>query len=282
MLNKNESNLAPSCRLCKKKQYTPIYYLDEIAIVRCSHCDFIQIGKAHALEDLKKHYILPNNLREESNFERNKIIRTARFRANYVIKHTGLKAGNVLEVGSSYGHFLHKLKDQGFKVLGIEPSSSGALKTQEKGVSVINDLLENTDLPNSHFDAICMFQVIEHFENPEDVLRVLHSKIKKGGYLILETPNIYSIGAKFEKTPHKLFNKEHITYFSPKNLTDLLMPLGFSKIAVHHCDYDGFRMPFMKSIKKIATSLTNPNLKGPLGKILTKEIDIHYNSLNLE
>ncbi|MBI4825085.1 MAG: class I SAM-dependent methyltransferase [Nitrospirae bacterium] len=275
-----ENNNKLTCRFCGKEGLSGIYYLDDTEISKCDHCGFIQIGKTHLLDDLKVHYTGNINIAAvfQSEFERSKILRASRFRADYIQKYTGLRSGKVLEVGSAEGDFLHELKSRNFDVTGIEPSSGGAMKSREKGVTVINDLLENSDLPDMHFDIACMFQVIEHFEKPKEVLRLLHSKIKKGGYLVMETPDIYSAGSKFEKSPHKLFNKEHVSYFSPESLNACLENLGFKKIIVRHYDYDGFRMPFMKSIKKILKSTLNPDLEGPLQKILKKEIDIHYKS----
>lgn len=279
IINRENDNKL-TCRYCGKEGLAGIYYLDETEISKCGHCGFIQIGKAHLLDDLKKHYTGESERTADfqSEFKKNKILRASRFRADYIQKYTGLKSGKVLEVGSAEGDFLLELKSRNFDVTGIEPSSGGAMKSREKGVNVINDLLENSDLPDTYFDIACMFQVIEHFEKPVDVMRLLHSKIKKGGYLVMETPDIYSTGSRFEKSPHKLFNKEHVSYFSPESLTACLENLGFEKIIVRHYDYDGFRMPFMKSIKKILKSTLDPDFEGPLQQILNKEIDIHYRS----
>lgn len=280
MWTQGEDNRTLLCRLCNGKIFAQVYYLDEIEIVRCNRCGLIQIGRYHALVDLKAHYSYSDmeNINVHSYFDLNKIVRASRFRADFFQKYTGLRRGKVLEVGSSEGHFLHEMKLRGFDVFGIEPSPIGALKSSEKGINVINEILENTNLSNAYFDAVCMFQVMEHFENPREVFHLLYSKIIRGGHIMIETPDIYSLGAKFEKKPHKLFNKEHITYFSPEQLNVLLTSSGFTQIIVYHYDYDGLRLPYAKSIKKIFTYITDPKFEGPLEKILENKIDIHYRS----
>ncbi|MBI5886792.1 MAG: class I SAM-dependent methyltransferase [Deltaproteobacteria bacterium] len=265
------------CRICASLDYTPVYYIDEVEISRCNRCDFIQIASVGSLSILNAHYSSCGHDGPDlrSNFDKLKIIRAAGFRADYFMRHTGLTGGEVLEIGASEGHFLDELRGRGFNVTGVEPSRHG-LKAVEKGLHVHRDMLENVALKDAHYDAICLFQVIEHFEDPLGVLRLLYSKLKAGGCLVVETPDIYSVGSKFEKTPWKLFNVEHITYFSQKSLDELLKAAGFKIIASRHCDYDGLRLPFAKMLKRVVVPLINPGFKGPLQKILAKEIDIRY------
>jgi SAM-dependent methyltransferase len=265
------------CRLCGDNDYTPVYYLDEVEIARCGGCGFIQISSAHSIEDLLDHYAQPtgDGGATRSEFDREKIVRASRFRADYFQKYTGLKSGSILEVGSSEGHFLHELKIRGFSVTGVEPSPLSAL-AREKGIPVHNDILENVDLPDASFDAVCMIQVVEHFEEPREVLALARSKLKKGGVIVIETPDIFSVGSRFEKTPYKLFNKEHVSYFSPENLSGLVESMGFSTVAVGHCDYDGLRLPFAKMLKRVVVPMINPGFKGPLEKILGGEIEIRH------
>ncbi|MDD3582142.1 MAG: class I SAM-dependent methyltransferase [Desulfobacca sp.] len=270
------------CRLCGAQKYIPIYYLDDIETVRCQNCGLVQLSRCLASrEELTRYYSSKGKdaapLR--SMFDKQKIWRGSKFRLHYFKKYTGLTSGKVLEVGSSEGHFLALLQAQGFEVLGVEPSSIGADKHREKGIPVIESLLEDADLPDSFFDAICLFQVFEHFEEPKQIAHTFYQKLKVGGRLAIEIPDIFSIGAKFEKNPHKLFNKEHICFFSPETLRALLTDVGFKPIFAHHCDYDGFRLPFGKSLKKIFVPLFRPAFKGPLDKILLQEADNYYKTI---
>lgn len=278
--DEDEDDSRSPCRLCGANHYHPIYYLDEVEIVQCLECGLIQISSLQQLENLKRYYtqIITTQPSFKSEFEKHKILRSSRFRARYFQQHTGLTSGYVLEIGSSAGHFLALLKARGFQVLGVEPSTLGAQQHREKGISVINDILEHADLPESQFDAICMFQVFEHFEYPQQIASKLYTLLKPGGFLVIEIPDIHSTGAKFEKRPHRLFNKEHLSYFSSKSLTALLNQVGFTSIVAFHYDYDSLRIPFVKSLKKILVPLSQPGFAGPLEKILKQEVNIHHQS----
>jgi SAM-dependent methyltransferase len=280
MTESGKTNRRP-CRVCDSHDFTPIYYLDGQEIVLCQRCGLIQVSASLRLDDLKRIYetIGQDETTPVSGFLKKRIHRASRFRLRYFEKYTGLTSGSILEVGSGRGHFLSLLKERGFQVLGVEPSLKGALQHRERGIPVINDILENADLPDAHFDAACLFQVFEHFEDPKQAAVKLHAKLKKGGYLVLEVPDIFSTGSKFEKYSHRLFNaRVHLSYFSAASLDALLQPLGFARVVARHTDYEPLRIPFGKSLKKIFVPLVNPHFKGPLQKILQKEIEIHYRS----
>jgi SAM-dependent methyltransferase len=265
------------CRLCGAEDLATLCFLDGLEIVRCRQCGFAQMGPPFDLARLKTRYAGTGettvDLRAE--FDQRKIQRGSRFRADYVQKHTGLKAGRLLEVGSAHGHFLAVMQERGFEVLGVEPGREGALRHREKGLPVINDLLENADLPEASFDAIVMFQVFEHFEEPKEAARLLHAKLRPGGYLVVEVPDIFSVGARFEKQAHKLFKDEHISYFSRDTLTALLTGAGFAPVWVHHVDYDPFRLPYAQSLVKIFKPALMPRFPGLLDRLLAGEMDVH-------
>jgi 2-polyprenyl-3-methyl-5-hydroxy-6-metoxy-1,4-benzoquinol methylase len=269
------------CRVCGGGEFTPVFYLDDLEVVQCTACSFIQMARAFSLEELAAYYA---RLREAqvspptAVWTEKRLRRASRFRVRMLLRHTGLTSGYILEVGSAQGHFLALLKARGFQVLGVEPSVKGARRHEEQGIPVINAILEEARLPEAHFDAVCLFQVFEHFEEPRAVAELLFAKLKPGGFLMVEVPDIFSVGAKFEKHPHKLFNREHLNYFSRETMHRLMTQVGFTPVAALHYDYDGLALPFGKSLKKIIVPLLRPGLKGPLDKILRREISIHHHS----
>ncbi len=50
-----------------------------------------------------------------------------------------------------------------------------------------------SNLPDSFFDVIIISHVIEHLVNGLEVLSLLNSKLKVGGYIYIETPHIRSL-----------------------------------------------------------------------------------------
>ena len=71
------------------------------------------------------------------------------------------------------------------------------------------------------------YHVIEHLENPQNELKILYKLLKRGGILIVGTPNVSSIAAKIFQGNFRLFGPGHLCLFTPKNLNDILQSNGF-------------------------------------------------------
>ncbi|MBM4273356.1 MAG: methyltransferase domain-containing protein [Deltaproteobacteria bacterium] len=268
------SDIAPRpCRLCGSCDLADYVRLGEMHTVICRQCGLVQMARAYSLDVLTEIY---DSLEEEpellrSSFAEKRVLRVVRFRAGRLQRYTGLRSGRILEVGSAQGHFLAELRSRGFEVLGVEPSSYGAARHREKGIPVINDFLERADLPERTFDAISLFHVLEHLEEPLEAARRFHSLLKSGGHLVVEVPDIFSFAAKFEKNPWNLFKKEHICYYSASTLPVLMERAGFRQVAAPHHDHDGFRLPFGMPLKKMLWYLFNRDFPGLLDRLARGE-----------
>lgn len=98
----------------------------------------------------------------------------------------------VLEAGCGNGEFAAILKERlSVNITGIEISKSGIKKAKRKGVNVIRaDLQNKFPFREGEFDIIFSGQVLEHLYDPDFFLDECFRVIKKGGKLILTTPNL--------------------------------------------------------------------------------------------
>jgi 2-polyprenyl-3-methyl-5-hydroxy-6-metoxy-1,4-benzoquinol methylase len=142
----------------------------------------------------------------------------------------------ILDIGCGPGFFLRRAKRKGWQVLGIEPSNLAAAYAKRQGIPVIIDFFQNINLKNlGKFDAIHMFDVLEHTNKPAEILKNCFFILKKGGILIVEVPNDFNI---LQKTVQKVLGKheywlappQHINYFTFSSLTKLLQQIGFKII----------------------------------------------------
>jgi SAM-dependent methyltransferase len=99
------------------------------------------------------------------------------------------KRGTLIEVGSYAGLFLEEMRKRGYDVLGIEPSTWGAQLSLERGLKVICSTLEaqaeQSDL--GPFDVVVSWDVLEHVEDPWQMMQILARWTKPGGTLIIST-----------------------------------------------------------------------------------------------
>lgn len=106
-----------------------------------------------------------------------------------------LKGSTVLDIGAGAGAFSLRLFDNGYKVsaLDINPEE-WKLKEIEFLELDINKGISNS--VNKTFDSACCLEVIEHIENPWELLRDIRKIVKEDGYLLLSTPNITSFWSR--------------------------------------------------------------------------------------
>ena len=83
-----------------------------------------------------------------------------------------LDGARLLEVGPGYGNFLSWAMKRGLTVLGIEPSSDFHAALCADGLPVRMGNLETLqDITPASYDIIAMFQVLEHFYDPNFALK---------------------------------------------------------------------------------------------------------------
>ena len=108
-----------------------------------------------------------------------------------ITRHFGQgKQLKILEIGFGNGQLLLALKANGYSNLyGIDFSDRYFSSLKSAGIRVQTQNLEK-DFPFSeHFDVIFMVNVVEHFLDPEGVLKNCRDHLTQTGKVILITPN---------------------------------------------------------------------------------------------
>lgn len=157
-------------------------------------------------------------------------------RAEYVSgKFPELRMGCIADVGSGFGLFLDELKKMwsDSDLVAIEPSCDMAQICSDKGLRVIESLLENVDPTQNSFDLMTAFELFEHLHDPKIFLEKIYQLLKPGGYLFLSTLNGlgFDIQLLWEKSK-SVTPPHHLNFFNPTSLSSLLDSVGFEVVEV--------------------------------------------------
>jgi SAM-dependent methyltransferase len=140
--------------------------------------------------------------------------------------------GRLLDVGANFGHFLQQAAPY-FDTIGIEPSRT----VVEWGRENLDAPLEVGSIEHENaafvgrFDAITLFDVIEHLPDPAAALRRCGSYLAPGGLIFITTPDADSVMARILGSHWYYVDLvEHISLFGSTNLETLLRQTGFAAV----------------------------------------------------
>ncbi|MHB9073703.1 MAG: class I SAM-dependent methyltransferase [Desulfobaccales bacterium] len=137
--------------------------------------------------------------------------------------------GRLLDIGCGSGAFLVKMAKLGWQAEGVEVDPAAVAQAHSQGLEVRCGTLEEQRYPESVFDAITMFHVIEHVHEPVELLAECWRLLKKGGRLVVMTPNTTSWGHRiFKENWRELDPPRHLTLFSPDSMRLLAKQAGIS------------------------------------------------------
>jgi 2-polyprenyl-3-methyl-5-hydroxy-6-metoxy-1,4-benzoquinol methylase len=207
--------------------------------------------------------------------------------ADTLAKHLALRDATVLDIGCGGGLFLSLLKQKGAQVIGIELSDSRAQYAKTKhGLAIDKHPIESDhwqrDFAN-HFDAVTLWDVIEHVNYPGQTLQCAVNVLKPGGLLLIDTPCRDSFYHRFGEFTYKLTRGKYPTFlnamysshlfghkqiFSTTEMKTLFESVGLEVIDLHK--FHELSFPYEFYLKKLFKSQIFVSLLLPFVGIIFK------------
>ena len=188
---------------------------------------------------------------EYRRFVRERGDHVARFRLAF----RELQGPAVLDYGSGSGFAAFFLPSQEVSYVGVEPDETPLRWSREHLATSDSRLtfLPPTDFwsksASGSFDLVMALEVIEHVSQPRELLRRLSGLVRKGGAMIVSTPN----GNLSRGEPLLFQSPFHLTEFNPTEFVGLLTGLG-SQMSV----FKQYRVDRMDVVPQLVKwSLTN-------------------------
>jgi 2-polyprenyl-3-methyl-5-hydroxy-6-metoxy-1,4-benzoquinol methylase len=243
----HELEYLASCDLCgaPSNKSRKLFAKSGLFVVRCPHCGLMYVNTRLRQDILWQRYswdffvneYLPQHgdYDEQLNFH----IHLPILRELHQLLP---RRGCLLDVGCAIGLFLAAARLDGWEVMGNELSSFAADYARKQfGIPVIIGDFETLNLSPDSFDAVTMWDTLEHLRSPQVAIRKAAQLLRPGGVLALSTPNCGGISFRLLQDRWWIVApKEHLFYFTPKTISHLLNQNGF-KVVLLRTRYIDFR-----------------------------------------
>jgi len=105
---------------------------------------------------------------------------------------------SIWDIGGGTGVVSMHLNRNGFMPIGIEPSPFAAALAAERGVETLAAELLELHLPTNGLNAVAMFDVLEHLDSRDQVLREILRVLKPGGHLVITVPALMALWSQHD------------------------------------------------------------------------------------
>lgn len=169
-----------------------------------------------------------------------------------LLRRSGAQPGaRVLDVGAGKGLLVAALLDAGFDATGCEPSRASSEAARASGFPVETVSLQ--DIEAEGLDAVVLWQVLEHLEDPLAALQRIASWLNPHGALLIGVPNLSSWQARLAGPDwFHLDLPRHRTHFTPGGLARMLARADFQIEMTSHLIFkhnpDGMWFAFLSRL----------------------------------
>ncbi len=156
--------------------------------------------------------------------------------SKWLLKKVYKTPGQILDLGCGRGDYLDAFDSLGFNVRGADISPNVSELKSDFFVQKINFEKDTIPFNKDRFDYVFSKSVIEHMENPSNLLDIAYDGLKPGGTAVIMTPSWeYTYWGPF------YIDHTHITPFTAASLKNLLEMVGFENVEVKYF----YQLPFL-------------------------------------
>ena len=154
----------------------------------------------------------------------------------------------ILDAGCGYGYGSYLLSQKSSQVIGLDSSEDAINYAQQNylksNITYIRDSIESCNLNTlGDQDIIACFEVLEHVDNPNEVLKFFYNLLKKNhGYLFISTPNASNASCNNEYH-HQVFKINDILLLLKNNRFEIKAMFG--------------QYPLLGSVAQVMRKVTN-------------------------
>ena len=218
------------CPLCGSSDYEILFEKEGFRHVRCLGCELVYVNPRLKFHTDFQTFSGTGSMGEErlSNAQIWRICKE-------LSKFDGYRELNrLLEIGPGKGWFLSMAKLMGWDTWAVEINADAIESLKKKGIkNIITCSAEDYQTDSGSFDAIRIWDVIEHLESPKRMMENVFKALRPGGLLRLSTTNFNSLSRVINGPDWVYLNgADHIILFDSVTIRKLLLSVGFRRLCV--------------------------------------------------
>jgi SAM-dependent methyltransferase len=247
--------MSRSCVACGGHDATSLYR----DLVRCDACGMIYYPRCLSPDEVTRLYA-EDYFKGQEYFDylADRAVHEANFRARVQQLARWLPPGKrVFEIGCSYGLFLHVARDR-WQVAGCDVAAEPCRHARDVlGLDVRAGDFTELPLRRGEVDAFCLWDTIEHLNDPARDLAWMAELLEPGGLLALTTGDIGSRLARWRGPRwRQLHPPTHVWYYSRETMRLMLERFGFEVVEFRH-------IGLARSVGQVVYSLTSLGREKP-------------------
>ncbi|NBV13163.1 MAG: class I SAM-dependent methyltransferase [Sphingobacteriia bacterium] len=244
-------NTCPSCSNKELKNFLCTkdfsFSQEDYQIVQCNTCKLLFTQDIPDQESIGKYYSSQNYI-SHSNDDNSwfhkiyQIIRktTLKQKRRWVSIQKPIK-GKILDLGAGTGYFVAEMKNAGWEVIGLEPSTDARNQAELIHKIKLFPTEDFNSLPADNFEVITLWHVLEHVHDLNGYAKRFFELLKPGGILMIAVPNADSFDAKkYGKYWAAYDVPRHLYHFTPETVKKGITKHGFKFVKQYPQWFDAF------------------------------------------
>ena len=199
-------------------------------MVICANCDLAYANPAPDIGWLRKNYIKASyETAEESN-----LAAANHSRLLDRVLHNLPDRDGALDIGTGDGAFLKELLNRGFtNVEGVEPSINPIQEASDEVNKLITPaFFEGDNYESNSFSVVTCFQVLEHVDQIDNLVKSVFRLLKPGGYFLTVGHDHRAWTARLLGQRSPIFDIEHLQLLSRTSFRHMYNKHNFQKFKV--------------------------------------------------
>lgn len=144
------------------------------------------------------------------------------------------KTGELLDIGFGAGDVLVVAREMGWTVSGVEVSAPAVEHAKKMGLDVKYGDLNSAGYPDNHFDVVTASEILEHCDDPSDLINEVYRILRPGGLFWATTPAATGLSFRIMGLDWTmLYPPEHQQLYSRSAAYKLFSKFSRTRILTH-------------------------------------------------